>query len=65
MALTYHARTKHRLERYAAGPETLDWDLQPDPFRTYAGCPLVPLALTADTIPSAFSGLGAGAQPAA
>ena len=65
VALTYHARTKHRLERYAAGPETLDWDLQPDPFRTYAGCPLVPLALTADTIPSAFSGLGAGAQPAA
>jgi len=31
--LAYHQRTKHRLDRYAAGPGTLDWDAQPDPFR--------------------------------
>jgi len=29
----YHQRTKHHLDRYAAGPGTLDWDAQPDPFR--------------------------------
>jgi len=31
--LDYHQRTKHHLDRYAAGPGTLDWDAQPDPFR--------------------------------
>ena len=29
----YHTRTKHRLDRYAAGPDFLDWEQQPDPFR--------------------------------
>ncbi len=33
----YHLRTKHRLDRYAAGPGSLDWDAQPDPFRVWAG----------------------------
>jgi hypothetical protein len=23
--INYHHRTKHQLERYAKGPETLDW----------------------------------------
>lgn len=45
--LTYHARTKHRPQRYAAGPETLDWDAQPDPFRRYAGAQQVALPLPA------------------
>ncbi len=35
--LDYHQRTKHHLDRYAAGPGTLDWDAQPDPFRDWAG----------------------------
>ena len=48
VALAYHARTKHSLKRYAAGPETLDWDLQPNPFREFAGCARTPLPLTAD-----------------
>lgn len=39
--LSYHQRTKHRLERYAKGPDTLDWDDQPDPFRRFSGCELV------------------------
>ncbi len=30
---SYHERSKHTLERYARGPETLDWDAQPNPFR--------------------------------
>ncbi len=41
--LDYHRRTKHRLDRYAAGPGTLDWDAQPDPFRHWTdtrSCPL-------------------------
>jgi hypothetical protein len=33
----YHDRTKHRLDRYAAGPDTLDWSMQPDPFRKPQG----------------------------
>ena len=50
IALAYHARTKHSLERYAAGPETLDWDAQPNPFREFAGCARTPLPLTADRL---------------
>ncbi|MGZ8238119.1 MAG: SagB/ThcOx family dehydrogenase, partial [Methylobacter sp.] len=41
--LNYHDRTKHRLERYAKGPETLDWDDQPDPFRRFSGSDIVAL----------------------
>ncbi len=44
----YHERTKHRFERYAAGPETLDWHAQPDPFRRFSGCVQRPLPLMAD-----------------
>ncbi len=33
----YHQRTKHRLDAYAAGPGSLDWDAQPDPFRRWLG----------------------------
>ncbi|NTV12270.1 MAG: SagB/ThcOx family dehydrogenase, partial [Zoogloea sp.] len=55
--LAYHERTKHRPERYAAGPETLDWDAQPDPFRRYAGAPLEPLSLIADNCDIAWPAL--------
>ncbi|MEJ2692853.1 MAG: SagB/ThcOx family dehydrogenase [Candidatus Thiodiazotropha sp.] len=41
----YHERTKHRLDGYAAGPDFLDWDQQPNPFRRFAGAPLFPLPL--------------------
>ena len=43
----YHARTKHQLDKYAPGPETLDWDNQPDPFRTFHGSPVLKLPLVA------------------
>jgi SagB-type dehydrogenase family enzyme len=33
----YHQRTKHRLDRYAAGPDALDWDAQPEAFRRWQG----------------------------
>ncbi|WP_455204367.1 SagB/ThcOx family dehydrogenase [Kaarinaea lacus] len=43
----YHQQTKHRLERYANGPETLDWSMQPDPFRRFEGASTVELPLNA------------------
>jgi SagB-type dehydrogenase family enzyme len=63
----YHQRSKHRLERYAAGPDTLDWDAQPDPFRRYVGAPLTGLPLDTSAPMVAWDGLGvpgrATAQP--
>ncbi len=41
--LNYHNRTKHRLERYARGPESIDWEDQPDQFRRFSGCDVVTL----------------------
>jgi hypothetical protein len=41
--LSYHNRTKHRLERYAKGPESIDWEDQPDQFRRFSGCDIVTL----------------------
>lgn len=41
----YHHRTKHRVSAFAQGPETLDWDAQPAPFRNYAGAPRLALPL--------------------
>ncbi len=41
--LNYHNRTKHRLERYAKGPESIDWEDQPDLFRRFSGCKLINL----------------------
>ena len=66
IVLAYHARTKHRLERYAAGPETLDWDAQPNPFREFEGCARTPLPLTADRIGTSFEQIYArdGVDPA-
>jgi SagB-type dehydrogenase family enzyme len=55
--LAYHQRTKHRLDGYAAGPDTLDWDAQPDPFRRYLGAPLTPLPLNADTLSTPWADL--------
>jgi len=39
----YHLRTAHRFEGFARGPEALDWDAQPAPFRHYSGSPTVDL----------------------
>lgn len=43
--LNYHERTKHRFDKYAVGPATLDWDAQPAAFRHFAGSPSVLLPL--------------------
>lgn len=39
LAADYHQRTKHAFEAYARGPQALDWDDQPAPFRTYGHPP--------------------------
>ena len=55
IVLAYHALTKHTLKRYAAGPETLDWDTQPNPFREFAGCARTDLELGADRVATSFA----------
>jgi SagB-type dehydrogenase family enzyme len=55
IALAYHGRTKHGLKRYAAGPETLDWDTQPNPFREFGGCARTELELGADRLTPSFA----------
>jgi hypothetical protein len=55
--LNYHKRSKHHLERYAAGPETLDWDAQPNSFREFAGAPHIQLPLVADQLSASFAAL--------
>lgn len=45
--LDYHQRSKHQPTAYARGPDSIDWDAQPDPFRHYLGAPVVPLPLGA------------------
>jgi SagB-type dehydrogenase family enzyme len=57
VAFAYHKRTKHSLERYAAGPETLDWDDQPNPFREFAGAPRTALPFTTDELETTFAQL--------
>ena len=62
-AIAYHNRTKHRFNGYAPGPETLDWDMQPNPFREFAGAPRLDLALAPEQIDAAptlgLPGIGA------
>jgi SagB-type dehydrogenase family enzyme len=51
--LAYHARSKHALDRYAAGPGTLDWEAQPAAFRDWFGAQQ--LALPRDVVVSGVS----------
>jgi SagB-type dehydrogenase family enzyme len=55
----YHQRTKHRFEQYAAGPETLDWDAQPAPFRSFSDTAEIalPAFAEADKYPALFEAL--------
>ena len=39
----YHDATKHHFNRFARSAGHLDWATQPDPFRRFAGAPLVAL----------------------
>lgn len=55
--IDYHNRTKHTLQRYAKGPETIDWDDQPDPFRRFLGCEIITLPKPGRDLPITFAGL--------
>jgi len=55
--LNYHKRTKHHLQRYAKGPETIDWDDQPDPFRRFSGCKVLTLPAPGRDLPPLFGDL--------
>ncbi len=55
--LNYHNRTKHRLERYAKGPESIDWEDQPDQFRHFSGCEIVTLPKPGRDLEVLFSAL--------
>ncbi len=60
----YHERSKHHLDRYAPGPNGLDWSSQPDPFRRFEGAPLLNLPLLEDELPLCWDDLfGASGTP--
>ena len=66
IALDYHEQTKHHFNRFARSLGYLDWASQPDPFRRYAGAPVVDLSRRplADRIPyeALFDGSAAPAS---
>ena len=55
--IRYHEATVHRFAAYARGPETLDWDAQPAPFRRYEGAPVQALPLAAARFEAPFAHL--------
>jgi len=42
---TYHQQSKHHFQHYASGPDGLDWNNQPEAFRSFAGSPKIELPL--------------------
>ncbi len=56
-ALAYHRRTRHAPERYARALGYMDWATQPDPFRRFEGCRVVPLDRPAPTPAPSFDAL--------
>ncbi len=65
VVLAYHQASKHHLHRYAPGPGGLDWDNQPHPFRTYAGCTHLELPLAAAGLDTDYGELRVGRLPPA
>jgi SagB-type dehydrogenase family enzyme len=63
-SLEYHDATKHHFNRFARSTGYLDWATQPDPFRRYAGAPLISLSrdAAADDVP--FDAIFDGTAPA-
>ncbi len=59
----YHERSKHRLNRYAPGPGSLDWANQPNPFREFAGAPRTGLPLISDRLATRYNDVRRGHLP--
>ena len=55
--IKYHEATKHHFERYARSLGYMDWNNQPNPFRTYKDTPVVKLPLLKTDPPAAYLGL--------
>lgn len=55
--LYYHEVTKHHSNRSAKSQGYMDWDNQPNPFRTYTGCPLFSLPFLKQDPTAPHSGL--------
>lgn len=53
--LEYHERTRHQLDRYARGPDSLDWDMQPNPFREFRNSKRISLPLSAQGLEHSFN----------
>jgi SagB-type dehydrogenase family enzyme len=53
----YHEATKHHYDRYARSAGYMDWQNQPNPFRSYKGAPVLPLPLLKKDPPAAYTDL--------
>jgi hypothetical protein len=62
--LSYHNRTKHSLNRYANGPESIDWEDQPNQFRRFSNCEIVRLPTPGAELDPLFSDLDNTVIPA-
>lgn len=62
---SYHQQTKHQFDGYARSLGYLDWANQPDPFRRYRGCPLVPLVRGNFPVAADYDAIRCGELPAA
>jgi SagB-type dehydrogenase family enzyme len=55
--INYHEATKHHYDRYARSAGSMDWQNQPNPFRSYKGAPALPLPLLENDPPAAHRDL--------
>ncbi|MCK5667126.1 MAG: SagB/ThcOx family dehydrogenase, partial [Thiotrichaceae bacterium] len=55
--LAYHQQSKHHFQRYATGPDGLDWKNQPEAFRTFDGCTELKLPLLAQPTNALYNDL--------
>ena len=55
--INYHEATKHHFERYARSLGYMDWQNQPNPFRTYKKVPVLKLPLLRADPPAGYRGL--------
>jgi len=53
----YHEATKHHYDRYARSSGYMDWQNQPNPFRSYQGVPVLHLPLLENDPPAAHPDL--------
>ncbi|NUN24774.1 MAG: hypothetical protein HUU09_15185, partial [Candidatus Jettenia caeni] len=51
----YHETTKHSWEKLYQNQHVLDWSNQPNPFRTYVGCPKIDLGNSFEKMHSPLS----------